>query len=372
MLIKPTIILLSVTFAFGFLYSCSNPSDSTNGSSGYVPSNPSTSPLGIPNAPNVSMETGGMQVSWTAVSGVTNYNVYRSLGTGDWTLLTASGVSGSQYTDTTYAGLDQTQSLRYAVQSRNGSTVSAISAPSNRSSQYVLGVAATVLTKTGQIDLSWDSHGEATAYKIYRYPNDSGSTPVLITSTTTASFQDVKGSANHPTANTPYYYMVTWVKNSTEFGKTGALYALGASSDGSDFYEPNETMTSLLSQTASTVFNAGQPPSIYSFVNAGGSPKTDTDWYKYIGPSGTTLNVQIQVPLDSSFSNNELQFQFYYNGQYYPATPQNMVKGNNSFLFNQFTAGETGNASIYFRITTNLLSTRDVVGTYTVNLSNEL
>ena len=80
-------------------------------------------PFGAPVLKSATAGTNGITVSWNAVSGATQYRVYRQTGSGGWTGL--GDVTGTSYTD---AAVTSGTAYTYTVKAYNGSTWSGFDA----------------------------------------------------------------------------------------------------------------------------------------------------------------------------------------------------------------------------------------------------
>lgn len=357
------------TLIIGFLLSCTTP---TNVQLQVAAKNPTWVKAEF----QLDGSTPKVHVTWQASA--KSYKVYRQLGTGGWVLLT-TGLAATSFDDTSYySGLvDPTkpEPVSYSVQAAG---VTASRALSNPTAPVVLNTKASLFTVAGTIHLQWQAHPEAQSYKVYRYPNgnDGSNTPVMIKDALSASagtmtWDDVSVSGGDPKVNQPYYYLVTWVKDSVEYGTSdmGGYYTMGANSTQTDLYEPANEDWSFLPADA-TLFNSLQPPLVYSFADGNGGQVNDTDWYKAITDAANATVVTVNIPNDTAYQNGELEFKFRYNNTDYAA--QGLVKGDNTFIFSTYAPGASGNQTVYFNIQPHLFSPRNVVSPYTVTVSSSL
>ena len=112
----------------------------------------------------LSNTAGGVQLSWTAVSGAPRYNIYRKTGTGSWAWLAAS--TGTGYLDAT-ASAGVTYTYRMAVVTADGkSSLSAMSA--EKSITFGMPPVFTVANTAAGVTLSWTAIENAPRYNIYR------------------------------------------------------------------------------------------------------------------------------------------------------------------------------------------------------------
>jgi len=148
-------------------------------------------------------------LSWSAVTGATGYNVYRSTSAyGTYSYVTST--SSTSYTNT---GLSSGTTYYFKVSAYNNSGESAQS--QYYSATTILSVplnltAAPVSGSSNSILLSWSSVTGATGYAIYRNTSASG-TYTSVTSTSSTSYTNTGLSAN-----TTYYYKVSAYNGSVE------------------------------------------------------------------------------------------------------------------------------------------------------------
>ena len=169
----------------------------------------SATPLTAPAAPtDLSATAGDAQVnlSWTAVSGATSYNLQRGTASGVYTTTIAvpSGTPTLTYND---ANLSNGTTYYYVVSAVNSAGSSGVS---NEASAAPQGPPPTPtgLTATpapGQVTLNWSASVGATNYAVYRATtsNGQGATP-LASGVTTTSYTDTA-----VVNGTTYFYKVT-------------------------------------------------------------------------------------------------------------------------------------------------------------------
>ncbi len=140
---------------------------------------------------------GSVALTWSSVSGATNYNVYRgTTTTGPYTQI-ASAVAATTYTDAT---VTNGTSYFYVIRSFNGIE----SANSTEVSIRPIGtftLAAAVVNSASQVTLSWGAAAGAASYDV-RYGTSSGSYSTTVTGVT--SSYAVTGLS----ASTLYYFIV--------------------------------------------------------------------------------------------------------------------------------------------------------------------
>jgi len=168
-------------------------------------------PATVPAAPaGLTATAGNAQVtlSWTASSGATSYNIYRSTTSGgEGSTPIATGVSGTSFINT---GLTNGTTYFYKVAAVNSAGTSPLSSEASATPQVSVPPAPTGLTTTAgnaDVSLTWTASSGATSYNIYRSTTSGGegSTPIA-TGVSTTSYTDT-GLTN----GTTYYYEVAAV-----------------------------------------------------------------------------------------------------------------------------------------------------------------
>jgi fibronectin type 3 domain-containing protein len=173
-----------------------------------------------PTPTGLSATGGNAQVSlqWSASTGATSYNIYRSTSSGGETLY-QSGVNSTSYTDT---GVTNGTTYYYKVTGVNAGGESGKSNEASATPQVPAPSAPTGLTATGgnaQVSLSWNASNGAATYNIYR-GTTSGSETLLQSSVSGTTFTDT-GVTN----GTTYFYEVTAVNAGGESGKSNEASA---------------------------------------------------------------------------------------------------------------------------------------------------
>ena len=150
-----------------------------------------------------------VSLSWTASSGATSYNVYRS---------TTSGGEGTTVyattTSTTYAntGLTNGTAYFYTVAAVNAIGTSAQSSQVSATPALAVPGTPTGLTATGgvgEIVLAWTAGSNATTYSVYRSTTSGGEGTTVYATTTSTSYTDTAVATG-----IVYYYKVASVNSS--------------------------------------------------------------------------------------------------------------------------------------------------------------
>jgi fibronectin type 3 domain-containing protein len=171
-----------------------------------------------------------INVSWSAVSGATNYDVYYEIGNST-TKNFAAAVSETSYAHT---GLQASTTYYYYIKANNSAGSSGYSsygyATTSSSSgsggttvpSAPAGVSATASAASPYvINLSWNAVSGATTYRIYSGSSSSNVTTLLFTVyAPTTSYMD---NSNNP--NSTRYYKVSAVNSAGEGAKSAAVSA---------------------------------------------------------------------------------------------------------------------------------------------------
>jgi fibronectin type 3 domain-containing protein len=181
-------------------------------------------PIVAPPTPTGVMASAGdasVAISWSASSGATGYNVYRSTSTGTETLL-KSDVQGTTFSDT---GLTNSTTYFYKVSAINGAGESALSSEVSATPQASPPAAPptpTGLTATpgdASDELSWNASIGATSYNVYR--STSTGTETLLQS----GVQGTTFSDTNLTNGATYFYKVSAVNAGGESALSGEVSA---------------------------------------------------------------------------------------------------------------------------------------------------
>jgi len=146
-------------------------------------------------------------VSWTAVTGGTSYNLYRSTTQGgEGTTAYKTGVTSTSYTDT---GLTDGSTYYYKVAAVNTAGTSGQSSEISGKPfvQAPTGLKAT--PGSTQVSLSWTASGGATSYAVYRSTTSGGEGTTAIASGIIATSYTNTGLTN----GTKYFYKVAAVNS---------------------------------------------------------------------------------------------------------------------------------------------------------------
>jgi fibronectin type 3 domain-containing protein len=153
--------------------------------------------------------SGSINLNWTAASGATDYDVYRSTSANQalasMTKLTATPITALAYSNT---GLPAATLYYYKVVAINGAGSTASSEVSSASSAPAspTGVTATA-TGTTTISVTWSVVTGASTYDVYR-SGTAGQAIASMSKITTTPTAGTTWSDSGLTASTPYYYKV--------------------------------------------------------------------------------------------------------------------------------------------------------------------
>jgi fibronectin type 3 domain-containing protein len=215
-----------------------------------VSSQVSATPVAPPATPTGLTATSGntqVALNWSASSGATSYNIYRSTTSGgEGSTPYKTGVTSTSFTDT---GLTNGTTYYYEVSAVNAGGQSAVSSQVSATPQLSVPPTPTGLTATAgnaQVALSWSASSGATSYDIYRSTTSGGegSTPYQ-TGVTSTSFTDT-GLTN----GTTYYYEVSAVNAAGQSPVSSETSATPQASSGLILL-PSSELASLQQQAAS-------------------------------------------------------------------------------------------------------------------------
>ncbi len=163
--------------------------------------------LSQPETPTIASATGGVKLTWTAVTGANTYYIYRKTSSGSWTKIGSS--TTNSYTDTT--GANNTK-YYYSIRVYNSSSAYSTYSSTGTSVTYYKAPTVTVSNTTTGVKVSWTAVSGATKYRVYR-KTASGSWETLTTGTSSTSYTDTTASSG-----TKYYYRVRVYKSSSAYG----------------------------------------------------------------------------------------------------------------------------------------------------------
>ncbi len=170
----------------------------------------SAMPLPAPAAPtDLSATAGNAQInlSWTAISGATSYNLQRGTTSGVYNTTIAVPDAGTPTVTYSDANLSNGTAYYYVVSAVNSAGSSSVS---NEASATPQGPppAPTALTATaaaGQVTLNWSASVGATSYAVYRATTSNGQSAMpLVSGLTTTSYTDAA-----VVNGTTYFYKVS-------------------------------------------------------------------------------------------------------------------------------------------------------------------
>ncbi len=176
-------------------------------SPGVTPAVPATTPA-APTGVSAVAGNGQVTVNWTAVTGATSYNVYRSTTQGVQGTMIGSIASSAtaSYTDTTSVNGTTYYYTITAVNAAGESPASMQSSGATPTAPITVPAAPTGVNATdgiAQVTVAWTTATGATSYKVYR-STAQGQQGMLIGSTSAASLAD-----STALNGTTYYYAVT-------------------------------------------------------------------------------------------------------------------------------------------------------------------
>jgi Fibronectin type III domain len=182
----------------------------------------------------VSASSSQINLSWTASSGATSYNVFDSITNGGPYTQIASGVSASTYSAT---GLTASKTYYFVVQavnsygtSSNSAQASAATTASGSAPAAPTGLAA-VSASSSQINLSWTASSGATSYNVFDSTTSGGPYAQIASGVTAPSY-----SAAGLTASTAYYFIVQAVNSYGTSGSSAQASATTTAQTGGNTY----------------------------------------------------------------------------------------------------------------------------------------
>jgi hypothetical protein len=156
-----------------------------------------------------------INLSWTASTGASSYNVKRATVSGGPYTTIATGVTATTFSDT---GLAASTTYYYVVSATNSGGESANSLEASATTQAApsippapTGLTATAKKQPGRIGLTWSASTGATSYNVKRATVSGGPYTTVATGVTTTSYTNT-GLAT----GTTYYYVVSAVNAAGE------------------------------------------------------------------------------------------------------------------------------------------------------------
>src|ERR1035437_5077463 len=188
-------------------------------------------PAAAPATPTGVTATAGttkVTLSWSASSGATTYNLYRSTSSnGEGSTAYASGLTTTGYTDTSVtAGT----TYYYKVAAVNSTGTSAQSSevnavPTSGGTVPATPTGVTATAGTTKVTLSWSASSGATTYSVYRSTSSNGEGSTAYASgLTTTGYTDTS-----VTAGTTYYYKVAAVNSTGTSAQSAEVSAVPTS-----------------------------------------------------------------------------------------------------------------------------------------------
>jgi fibronectin type 3 domain-containing protein len=231
-----------------------------------------------------------INLSWTASSGATSYNIKRATVSGGPYTTIATGVTATGFSD---VGLSASTTYYYVVSAVNSGGESANSTQASATTQAGVPAAPTGLTATAgnnQVALSWTASSGATSYNVKR-ATVSGGPYTTVASPTTASYTDTTA-----VNGTTYYYVVSAVNTSGESANSTQVSATPTA--GAVLLSQSQPVTASSSSGANPAAN-GNDGSLTTRWSA--SSTTYPQWWRVdLGASHTLSQVVINWYQSSS------------------------------------------------------------------------
>ncbi|QGQ98997.1 S-layer protein [Paenibacillus psychroresistens] len=179
-------------------------------------------PIGTPAGVNASLtNSGAIKIKWTAISGATGYNVYRSTSlNGTYLKINTSAISSNSYTNT---GLSAGATYYYKVTAVKPGVESAQSNAVFVTLKPSVPVGLNTATNsTSSITITWTAVSGAASYNVYRATSNGGNyTKINTTAVGTNSYTNTG-----LTAGKTYYYKVSAVNAGGESDRSNAKSAI--------------------------------------------------------------------------------------------------------------------------------------------------
>jgi len=181
-------------------------------------------PIGNMGAVTVNLSgSGQLALSWTAVSGASEYLIYYGIGTDIPASYSYTNTSSSM----TVSGLDNGTIYNFWVRPKNANGTGGISASANGIPMGSMGT-VTVVSSNGQLDLSWSDVVGATQYEVYYSTNSTiPASPSQTVPVTSATISDLSNGTTYNVwvkpKNTTGSGNASTVKSGTPIGDMGAV-----------------------------------------------------------------------------------------------------------------------------------------------------
>jgi fibronectin type 3 domain-containing protein len=180
-----------------------------------------TTLLPTPAAPTgltaASASSSQINLSWTASSGATSYNVKRATVSGGPYTTVATGVTGTTFNNT---GLAASTTYYYVVSAVNAGGESANSSQASATTRPAAPTGLIASAGNGQVSLSWTASTGATSYNVKRATVSGGPYTTIATGVAGTSFLNT-GLVN----GTAYYFVVSAVNAGGESGNSAQASA---------------------------------------------------------------------------------------------------------------------------------------------------